>query len=522
MPNLSTRKPLSLEEQKYFYTAIEELKLRGIPIPKEVTKNLEDKKKAKWPLDPSGYFIREDGYRYNPSDNQSSFVWSAARFSALWGPRGCGKSGGGAQKALRKIMLGESGAIMNPDMENFKLSTWPEFKRWIPWDMVVPSQRNRKRPEWEPTKPFTMVFMNGAKVFCKGLKNPDSARGPNINWLWYDEAGRDQTGEGWKLAVASVRVGKDPQAWATFTPKHSEHWTTKFFVKKEIPDEAKEQFALAVGEDKILIESFHATRKDNEANLDSGFYAQILVANPSGWLKSQEYDGEVADEGGQIGYRQWFDNHIVVNLPTEKLIKVVRAWDTAGTEKKLAKDDPDESVGSKIIKFIPAQNPEWLKSYEQFIPEPLKTKPHFLIENQISGYWIWEKLIEVIKRTAAWDGPYVEVLIDQDPGGAGKNQVAAIAQAFKDKGNPELHSHTISEVDVKKVGDRVLAANTHWFGTAAEGRMWLLRGGWNDGFLGQLDGFTMIEHDDKVTSVTSGMFKLNPARKWAKVPFVSI
>src|SRR5687768_12649066 len=128
MPNLSTRKSLSLEEQKFFFSAIKELQARGIPIPKEVQKNLEDKKKAVWPKDPNGYFVRNDGKRYKPSENHEKFVSSPARFSALWGPRGCGKSGGGTQKALEKISQGESGAIMNPDMENFKVSTWPEFK----------------------------------------------------------------------------------------------------------------------------------------------------------------------------------------------------------------------------------------------------------------------------------------------------------------------------------------------------------------------------------------------------------
>jgi phage terminase large subunit-like protein len=521
MPNLSTRKALSSEEKKKLYLAIEQLKARGLKIPSEVASALEDKRKASWPIDPNGYFVRRDGKRYSASDKQSGFIASQSRFAGFWGPRGSGKSGAGAQKALKKIMLGESGAIMNPDMENFKLSTWPEFKEWIPWEMVVPSQRHRRRPEWEPTKPFTMVFMNGAKVICKGLKNPDSARGPNINWLWYDEAGRDVTGDGWKIAVSSVRIGVEPQLWATFTPKHSEHWTTKFFVKKEIPQEVKDQFAKALGEDKILIEDFHATRKDNEPNLDPAFYATILAANPSGWLKSQEYDGEVADEGGQIGFSSWFKDHVVTTLP-ERIVKRVRSWDTAGSEKKVAKDDPDESVGSDIIKFLPKDNPAWLELYGHLLKPGQEKQPNFILVNQVAGFWIWEKLIEVIKNTARHDGPYVEVYVDQDPGGAGKNQVAAIVQAFKAKDCPELNSHTVKEVDVRKVGDRVLAANTHWFGVASEGRMWLMKGSWNEGFLGQVDGFTMIAHDDRVTSVTSGMYVLNPARRWAKTPFVSI
>lgn len=512
---------MSEEEWKRLFLIQKELEARGEKVNQNILQNFQDRKKASFPIDPNGYFLRLDGKSYKPSENHKGFVWSPSRFSALWGPRGCGKSGGGAQKALRKISEGESGMVINPDMENFKISTWPELKRWIPWNMVVPSQRHRKNDWWEPTKPFTMVFMNGAVMYCKGLKNPESARGPNINWLWYDEAGRDPTGQGWKIAVSCVRVGENPQMFATFTPKNSEHWTTKFFVNKDIPQEVKDEFAQILGDDKILVESFHATREDNKANLDPAFYASVLAANPSGWLKSQEYDGLVADEGGQVGYRSWFANRIITTLP-KNIIKKIRAWDTAASEKKVAKDDPDESVGSLLIKFIPKDNPEWLELYGKFIEAGQEKLPHFILENQVSGWWIWEKLLEVIKNTARYDGVYVPVYIDQDPGGAGKNQVAAVRMEFKDKKNPELNAHQVLEVDVKKVGDRVLAANTHWFGAASEGRMWLYKGSWNDGFLGQLDGFTIIEHDDKITSVTSGMFVLNPARKWAKMPFVTV
>lgn len=490
-------------------------------VPQESIKLFQNKKTRSWPVDKRGYFTKRDGRSYNPSELQRSFVWSTARFAAFYGPRGSGKSGAGAQKVLRKVMLGESGVVMNPDMENFKLSTWPELKEWIPWHMVVPSQRHRQREEWDVTKPFTMVFMNGSKIYCKGLKDPESARGPNVNFLWYDEAGRDKTGMGWKIAIAGVRKGKDPQAWATFTPKTSEHWTTKFFVNKDIPEEAKKQFAEAIGDDKILIESFHASRMDNAANLDEGFYASILVANPSGWLKSQEYDGEVADEGGQVGYRSWFKDRIITTLPV-KVIKRVRAWDMAASEKKVAKDDPDETVGTLVSKFVPKDNEEWMSLYGHLLQDGQDKQNHYIIENQISGYWIWEKLLEVIKNTAKHDSPFVEVYIEQEPGSGGKNQVAAVASAFTARDCPELHHHTVHEVDSRKVGDRVLAANNYWFGIASEGRLWMMMGSWNEGTLGQIDSFTQTEHDDKVTSITSAMYILNPYRAWKKVPFVSI
>lgn len=521
MPNLSTRKPLSEQERKVLLLAVNELKVRGIELPEDIRKLAENKKDVQFPVDKNGYFLRDDGQHYEPSPSQEGFIHSKARFALFYGSRGSGKSGAGAQKALRKIMQGESGVVINPDFENFKSSTWMEFKRWIPWSMVIPKHRHRRRADWQPTQPFVISFLNGATVYCKGLKNPDSARGANVNFLWYDEAGRDPTGLAWRLAIASVRIGNSPQAWATATPKSTEHWMSKFFIKQDIPQEAKEAFELSATEGKILIEYFQGKLADNEKHLDPDFRASILTAAPSGYLRSQEVEGEFADEGGKIGDRAWFNDRIITVLP-KNIIKKIRSWDTAASEKKLAKDDPDESVGSLLTKFIPSENPDWLKLYGQFIPDGQEKLPHFILENQVSGYWEWEKLLAVIKNTALHDSPYVEIFIDQDPGGAGKNQVAAVSAAFKDERNPELHAHKISEVDVRKVGDRVLAANNHWFGAAAEGRFWLLRGGWNDIFLGQVDGFTQIEHDDHVTSVTSGMFVLNPAKRWSKMPFVMI
>lgn len=501
---------------------MKELEARGVPIPEDVQKLLaNDKQEISWPVAPNGYFLRKDGRLYEPSPSQAGFIASKARYSLFYGSRGSGKSGAGAQKTLKKLMKGESGAVINPDFENFKYSTWPELRQWIPWKMVVGIQRHRGRDSWEPHQPFVLTFVNGARLYCKGLKNPDSARGPNINFVWYDEGGRDETGLGWRIATASVRVGEDPQAWVTATPRPTEHWMYKFFIKQEIPDEAKAAFEELAQEGRILVEAFHGTIEDNKSHLDPAFYASILTSYPSGYLRAQEVDGEFANEGGKIGDRAWFDNRIVATVPSN-VIKRIRAWDTAGSEKKTAKDDPDESVGSLIAKFIPADNPEWYALHKDKIEAGQEKMPHFIIEHQVSGFWIWEKLLGVIKNTAMYDGPYVEVFIDQDPGGAGKNQVAAVADAFKDTRNPELHAHKVTEVDVRKVGDRVLAANTHWFGAAAEGRMWMLRGPWNDGFLGQLDGFTQVAHDDKVTSVTSGMYVLNPARKWARMPFVMI
>ena len=149
----------------------------------------------------------------------------------------------------------------------------------------------RASPSWEAIRPFTIVFKNGARIYCKGLKDPESARGANLNWFWYDEGRRDPTGLGWKNAIAFLRIGKNPQAWCTTTMASLEHWTNTFFkgvVSDEIQkilDELK-----ATGSDQNLFSIYKTSPKENDA-IDPMFLASLLSAYPTGYLRQREIDG---------------------------------------------------------------------------------------------------------------------------------------------------------------------------------------------------------------------------------------
>jgi phage terminase large subunit-like protein len=516
LAGIVTKRPLNLQERKDLIALLAEASSRGIVLPKEVTELVKDKRKAKWPIAPNGYFIRDDGKFYNPSPAHEAFIQSNARFSMLYGPRGCGKSGGGSQKALLKIMQGEPGLIMNPDFENLKLSTWPEFKRWIPWEMVHPRQRHRKNDDWEPSKPFKMNFMNGAVVYIKGGKESSSTRGPNVNWLWLDEGGRDETGMSWRIANGGVRIGNNPQSWCTETPKPTEHWSYKFFIEQNIPQDVIEEFQKQTKGDRILVDYFHATREDNRENLDSAYYASLSLNYPSGWLRAQEYDGEFANEGGKIGDRNWFLNKIRDEAP-EQIVKRVRFYDLAATEKKVVgigakqkeSKDPDDTVGSLVSSFV----------VEVERDGKIKKETNWCIEHQLYGQWGWDNILVHIADTARKDGPYVPIIIEEEPGSGGINQVAAIKSYLKNF--PELAGHQVIGQKAREVGDRVMAANP-WFALAADGRMWLVKGSWNEKFLSQLDGFTQVLHDDLVTSVTGAMVYIRPFKVWVRTPFITL
>lgn len=241
-----------------------------------------------------GWAIRNDGHIYNPNPGQLEFHKSRARFKIFFGGRGSGKSAAGAQEAIRtRIRLGLSGSVVNPDMENFKYSTWPEFRRWIPWNRVIESDRRMASFGWEPRGNFIIHFTNGARVYCKGLKNPDAARGPNLNWLWYDEGGRDRLGMAWKLAIAGVRVGPNPAAWVTTTPRGRGHWTAKQFINVDIADDVR-TIMDEIGFTGDLHSHHYASIHDNRDNLDPMFYAAMLTMY-AGKFADQELRGVVID-----------------------------------------------------------------------------------------------------------------------------------------------------------------------------------------------------------------------------------
>jgi phage terminase large subunit-like protein len=473
------QKTTNLDTQKKLLALLAEAKVRGLKLPT----NVQMPKKPTdmtWNTDENGYFLRTgkggNGRVFRPRPEIVEFINSKTRFILLRSGRGGSKTTSGAQKALLKIKEGQSGAAMNPDFENFKTSTWPELKEWIPWDMVVPKHRYRKADSWEAVRPFTMVFTNGAKIYCKGLKDPESARGPNINWLWYDEGRRDLTGLGWKNAVAAVRIGKDPQAWCTTTPANSQHWTSTFFTGELSAELLKILDELGADKTQKLFEIFETSIEKNKENLDPMFYASIIATYPSGYLRAREVEGRVADETGALGMRSWFvdredGQEKILNGIPDWVNTQVRFWDLAGTEKKMMptgkKNDPDETMGTLLGTD--------------------DAKERFCMVDQTGGAWSWQTIKEIVVHVAKQDGQHVRICFEQEPASGGKNQVAELIEVIR----KELPDYDVSGLEAKKLGDRVLAANT-WFGEAADGLWYMVKGNWNEPFLGQLEYFPNI------------------------------
>ena len=488
-----------------------ELKRRGLELP-EINRTIV------FPKDSNGYFVKQDGTQFSTANEESvRFIESDSVLSALISGRGGSKTASASQKALKKIEQGQSGAVYNPRFEDLKKSTWVEFREWCPWDMVVPRHRYMGNKEWSPSQPFKLNFLSGAEVWFSGLKDPDSARGANVNWLWYDEAGTDPDGLAWQIALASVRVGENIQAWISTTPKGRQHWIYKFFVQKDIPQDALDSFE-EVADGREFIEMFYMSIYDNKDNLNPIYFSSLLAAYPTGWLREQEIFGRFVDSGGAFGDRKWFTEREggVLAQPPSIVSGRVRFWDLAASEKKVAGKkltDPDETVGS----LVSWQKGGKVRDNNGF---EMPIIGRFFLEDQVSGYWAWKKLKREIVETARNDGPFISIWIEQEPASGGKNQVAELKETIQ----KELGSHyKVDGKNPRDWGDRVMGANT-WFAEAAQGLWSVVYGNWTGGFFDQLDTFDGSDkvHDDRITSVTGGRHCLAPTKLWSSMKFLHV
>lgn len=228
-----------------------------------------------WPKSITEYRNRETDKNYKPHhDEEWEFVTNRdKRYLLAKGGEGGGKSVAGIIRDLERIKAGAHGIMGSPDFEHFKKSLWPEFRRWCPWEYVVPGQQYRQHFSWEPGRPFQLAFITGAIVYCGGMKESDimAWEGPNVNWAHFDEGRRHKTAAALKVLDGRVRIPVKhpeygylpPQMWLTTTPR--KHWLYEFFGPWENEgDDPRATFK----HDALVVTLL---TKDNEENLEPGF-----------------------------------------------------------------------------------------------------------------------------------------------------------------------------------------------------------------------------------------------------------
>ena len=168
-----------------------------------------------------------------------------------------------------------------------------------PWD----------RPEYKPSQ-RKLIWPNGAESLIFTADEPERLRGKQHEKLWADELGAWRYPDAWDQAKFGLRLGSNPQALITTTPRPTA------LVKGLLADSAT-----------------HVTRgntADNRANLAPSFFDAILKRYEGTRLGRQEIDGELLDDNPNALFRRAdIDAGRVREVP--QLSRVVVAIDPAAT-----------------------------------------------------------------------------------------------------------------------------------------------------------------------------------------------
>jgi predicted phage terminase large subunit-like protein len=185
---------------------------------------------------------------------------------------------------------------------------------------------------------------------------------------------------------------------------------------------------------------------------------------------------KVRSAAGMFYRREWFK---VVDAPPADA-KRIRFWDRAATEPRPG-TDPDWTGGVKVSRD---------KTGIFYVEH--------VIRMQRSAYHVDQAIL----NAAAQDGSSVTVGIYKDPGSAGKGEAEATARRL---------APFVVFIESTSNDKQTRAKNSS--SQAEAGNICIVRGGWNEAFLSELENFPEGAHDDQVDPFASGVNWLSSARK---------
>jgi phage terminase large subunit-like protein len=174
-----------------------------------------------------------------------------------------------------------------------------------------------ERPQYRPSK-RRLEWPNGAVSLIFTADEPDRLRGKQHEKLWCDEVASWKYEDSWDQAMFGLRLGNNPQAVATTTPKPTK--LMRMLVKEP---------------------TTHVTRGstyDNKANLAEAFLAKIITKYEGTRLGRQELNAELLEDNpGALWKRENIDETRVKKLPD--LERIVIGVDPAAS----SNEDSDET-----------------------------------------------------------------------------------------------------------------------------------------------------------------------------------
>ncbi len=216
----------------------------------------------------------------------------------------------GAQTARRVALVAPTAADARDVMvegESGLLAIAP------PWD----------RPLYEPSK-RRLTWPNGAVATIFSADEPERLRGPQHDFAWCDELAAWRYPEAWDMLMFGLRLGGDPRAIVTTTPRPTK------------------PIRALLADPKVVVSG--GTTAENRANLAAAFLDQIVRRYQGTRLGRQELDAEILDDmPGGLWRRGIIEATRTSVLP--ELSRVVVAIDPAVSASEAADETGIIAVG---------------------------------------------------------------------------------------------------------------------------------------------------------------------------------
>jgi predicted phage terminase large subunit-like protein len=163
------------------------------------------------------------------------------------------------------------------------------------------------RPEYEPSK-RRLTWRNGAVATIFSADEPERLRGPQHDFAWCDELAAWRYPEAWDMLMFGLRLGDDPRAVVTTTPRPTK------LIKALIDDP------------KVVVTC--GSTLDNRENLAPAFLDQIVRRYEGTRLGRQELDAEILEDApGALWSRAAIEAARATAVP--ELTRIVVAIDPA-------------------------------------------------------------------------------------------------------------------------------------------------------------------------------------------------
>ena len=418
---------------------------------------------------------------------QETFLGSSADIAIYGGAAGGGKTWALLMEPLRHIANSGFGAVF------FRRSTvqvrnegglWDESEKLYP---IIGATPREHVLSWE--------FPTGATVSFAHLEHDKTVlnwQGSQIPLICFDELTHFSQKQFWYMVSRNRSMcGVRPYIRATCNPD-ADSWVAEFiawWIDQETGLPITERAgvvrwfvrindALVWADDPSELEEKHpgippksatfipAKLTDNAALMaaDPGYMANLLALPKVERERLLGGNWKIRAAAGLLFKRSWVK--VVEAAPTD--LRIVRGWDLAGTP-KVEGNDPDWTTGTKI--------------------GVSRSTGRYIVLHHVRDRDTPHKVEALIANTASQDGHDVEVSLPQDPGQAGKAQVATLIKmltGYTARSSPET-------------GDK--ATRFGPFSAQCEaGNVDVLRGAWNEEWFVNLESFPDAAHDDDADS----------------------